>query len=130
MHLELLGTTRRVAQAKAEILGGIEPGGIGIIPTGEPLLEPFIPAGLDLRRGHGRSRAVFEIEGEHVELELPLSARHQAENTLAALTVYHALGLPLERAQEGAGEINLSRCSSGMLLVGMPMTVPSRLPAL
>ena len=123
VHLELLGTTRRVAQAKAEILGGIEPGGIGIIPTGEPLLEPFIPAGLDLRRfgaggssvlvsfdaGHGRSRAVFEIEGEHVELELPLSARHQAENTLAALTVYHALGLPLERAQEGAGEINLSR---------------------
>ena len=32
-----------------------------------------------------------------------------AENALAALTAYEALGLPLERAQEGAGAIALSR---------------------
>ena len=47
VHLELLGTIERVAQAKAEILLGLEPGGVGIVPAGEPLLEPFLPAGLN-----------------------------------------------------------------------------------
>lgn len=123
VHLELLGTVERVARAKAEVLRGLEPGGIGIVPAGEPLIEPYIPAGIDLHRfGPGgssflvsfeptdeTSRAVFEIEGERVELELALSARHQAENTLAALVAYRALGLPLEGAQEGARTIRLSR---------------------
>jgi len=123
VHLELLGTVERVAQAKAEVLRGLEPGGVGIVPAGEPLLEPFIPEGIDLRRfglggssflvsfepGEEISHGVFEIDGERVELELPLSARHQAENTLAALVAYRALGLPLEGAQEGARTIRLSR---------------------
>jgi UDP-N-acetylmuramoyl-tripeptide--D-alanyl-D-alanine ligase len=119
VHLELLGTVERVAQAKAEVLRGLEPGGVGIVPAGEPLLEPFIPDGIDLRRfgpggssflisfepGEEISHGVFEIDGERVELELALSARHQAENTLAALVAYRALGLPLE----GARTIRLSR---------------------
>ena len=123
VHLELLGTIERVAQAKAEVLLGLGPNGIGIVPADEPLLEPFLPDGLDIRRfGPGGSsslvsfepaedlsRAVFEIEGERVELELALSARHQAQNTLAALVTYRALGLPLEGAQEGARTIRLSR---------------------
>lgn len=123
VHLELLGTVERVAQAKAEVLRGLEPGGVGIVPAGELLLEPFIPEGIALHRfGPGGSsslvsfepagevsRAVFEIEGERVELELALRARHQAENTLAALVAYYALGLPLEGAQEGARKIRLSR---------------------
>lgn len=123
VHLELLGTVERVAQAKAEVLRGLEPGGVGIVPADEPLLEPFIPAGIDLRRlgpggssslvafepGDETSDAVFEIEGERVELELALSARHQVQNMLAALVAYRALGLPLEGAQEGARMIRLSR---------------------
>jgi UDP-N-acetylmuramoyl-tripeptide--D-alanyl-D-alanine ligase len=123
VHLELLGTIERVAQAKTEVLLGLEPGGVGIVPAGEPLLEPFLPENVDLRRfGPGGSssvvsfepngetaRAVFAIEGERVELELALSARHQALNTLAALVVYRELGLPLEGAQEGARTIRLSR---------------------
>jgi UDP-N-acetylmuramoyl-tripeptide--D-alanyl-D-alanine ligase len=123
VHLELLGTIERVAQAKAEVLLGLEPGGVGIVPAGEPLLEPFLPESVDLRRfGPGGSssvvsfepdgemaRAIFEIEGEQVELELATRARHQALNTLAALVVYRELGLPLAGAQEGARTIRLSR---------------------
>ena len=40
--------------------------------------------------------------GEPVSLELPFRERHQAENALVALAVYAALGLPLDRAREGA----------------------------
>jgi UDP-N-acetylmuramoyl-tripeptide--D-alanyl-D-alanine ligase len=43
-----------------------------------------------------------------VELALPFDQRHMAENVLAALTAYRALGLPLERVQEGASAIRLS----------------------
>src|SRR5205085_9446165 len=32
VHLELVGTVERVAQAKAEILHGLEPGGVGVAP--------------------------------------------------------------------------------------------------
>jgi UDP-N-acetylmuramoyl-tripeptide--D-alanyl-D-alanine ligase len=51
----------------------------------------------------------FRLEsGRELALELPFASRHMAENTLAALTAYDALGLPLERAQEGASQIVLS----------------------
>ncbi|MGD0165865.1 MAG: UDP-N-acetylmuramoyl-tripeptide--D-alanyl-D-alanine ligase [Gaiellaceae bacterium] len=123
VHLELLGTVERVAQAKAEVLSGLERNGVGIIPADEPLLEPFLPDEVEIRRfgaggssslvsfepGEEVSRAVFEIEGERIDLELPLNARHQALNALAALVAYRELDLPLDRAQEGARTIRLSR---------------------
>jgi len=44
-----------------------------------------------------------------VRLALPFAQRHLAGNVLAALTAYDALGLPLDRAAEGAAAIRLSR---------------------
>ncbi|HEX2505224.1 MAG TPA: Mur ligase family protein, partial [Gaiellaceae bacterium] len=41
VHLELLGTVERVAQAKAEVIGALPPGGTAVVPAGEPLLEPY-----------------------------------------------------------------------------------------
>ncbi|MCZ7587588.1 MAG: hypothetical protein M5U27_01720 [Gaiella sp.] len=43
-----------------------------------------------------------------MKLELPFTQRHLAGNLVAALTAYDALGLPLERAREGARGISLS----------------------
>jgi UDP-N-acetylmuramoyl-tripeptide--D-alanyl-D-alanine ligase len=51
----------------------------------------------------------FAVGDRAVELVLPFDQRHLAENVLAALTMYDALGLPLERAHEGAAGIRLSR---------------------
>lgn len=131
VHLELLGTIERVAQAKAEVVSCLEPGGMAVVPADEPLLEPFLPEGVELHlfaAGPARvgcaagassllsfepisegSRVIYDIEGERVELELPLRARHQALNALAALVAYRLLGLPLEGAQEGARTVRLSR---------------------
>ena len=57
----------------------------------------------------GRTRWRFRVGEHELGLELPFTQRHLAENVLAALTAYDALGLPLDRAGEGAARISLSR---------------------
>ncbi len=114
VHLELVGSVEGVARAKTEVVACLPPGGIAIAPLSR-LLDPFLarddvdvrrfdPAAVELAGGRGR----FEVRGTLVELELPFTARHQAENTLAALYAYDALGLPLARAQEGVAAIVFS----------------------
>jgi UDP-N-acetylmuramyl pentapeptide synthase len=48
VHVELLGSLQAIADAKAELLHGLKPGGTAIIPADEPLLAPHRPAGVDL----------------------------------------------------------------------------------
>ncbi|HLG09239.1 MAG TPA: UDP-N-acetylmuramoyl-tripeptide--D-alanyl-D-alanine ligase [Gaiellaceae bacterium] len=114
-HLELLGSVERVAQANAEAIAALPAGGTAVVPVHCPALEPqlrrddltlrrFGPADVDLADGHGS----FRLGGEVVELELPFTQRHHALNALAALHAYAALGLPLDRAAEGAAGIRLS----------------------
>jgi UDP-N-acetylmuramoyl-tripeptide--D-alanyl-D-alanine ligase len=114
-HLELLGTVDRVAEANAEAVAALPPGGSAIVPAGVPELEAhlvredvrvrrFDPRDVEFDSGHGR----FRVGGREVELDLPFTQRHQAVNTLAALHAYDALGLPLDRVHEGASSIELS----------------------
>lgn len=114
VHLELVGSVEGVARAKAEVVACLPPGGIAIAPL-SPLLDPYLaredvdvrrfdPAAVELAGGRGR----FDVRGTRVELELPFTARHQAENMLAALYAYEALGLPLARAHEGVAAISFS----------------------
>jgi UDP-N-acetylmuramoyl-tripeptide--D-alanyl-D-alanine ligase len=120
VHLELLGTVQNVARAKAEIVGALPPGGVAVVPHGEPLLDVLLGRrDVEIVRfGKGGDVVldrfeppllVADVGGTRVELEVPFRARHHARNTLAALAAYGALGLPLERAAEGAGEIAFSR---------------------
>ena len=119
-HLELLGSVEKVAEAKAEVVRSLPAGGTAVVPAGVRELEPFLDRGdVDVVRfGPGGDvrlerfqppLLVADLAGERVELDVPFTARHQATNTLAALAAYRALGLPLERVQEGAREIALSR---------------------
>jgi len=119
VHLELLGSVERVAEAKAELLGCLEPGGVGVIPA-DPLLAPHVPEGLDVRTfgAGGESRVTgfavdgslahvaFDLRGRTVEADFTFTARHQAENALAALLAVDALGLPMPEAPV---EVQLSR---------------------
>jgi UDP-N-acetylmuramoyl-tripeptide--D-alanyl-D-alanine ligase len=123
VHLELLGTVERVAQAKAEVLTSLPPGGAAVVPAGERLLEPYLrddvrtyrfgPGGdvtLAAYRPHAGG-AVVEADafGERVELEFSFGSRHNAQNVLAALAAYQALGFPLSEAHRGAPDARLSR---------------------
>jgi UDP-N-acetylmuramoyl-tripeptide--D-alanyl-D-alanine ligase len=114
-HLELLGSVERVAEANAEAIAALPPGGTAVVPARNPHLEPhlardgivvrrFDAADAELDDGRGR----FRLDGRVLELDLPFTQRHHATNVLAALHAYAALGLPLDRADEGAREIRLS----------------------
>jgi UDP-N-acetylmuramoyl-tripeptide--D-alanyl-D-alanine ligase len=113
-HLELVGTIAAVARANAEAIEALPDRGIAVVPADEPLLDPHLRDGLDVRRfdrttvDRDGKRWTFRVNDQDVSLELPFTQRHLAENVLAALTAYHALGLPLERAHEGAAGIRLS----------------------
>jgi UDP-N-acetylmuramoyl-tripeptide--D-alanyl-D-alanine ligase len=117
VHLELLGTVEKVAEAKAEVVAALPEEGTAIVPE-EPLLEPFLgrddieihrfgPENVEsFKRVEGGSRVVFRLEGERLELEFPFTARHQAQNAVAALLAVQALGLPLPA---GRVDVELSR---------------------
>ncbi len=124
VHLELLGTVERVAQAKAELIEGLPEGGTAVVPAGEAYLEPYLGReGLRVFRfgdggdvslsyfaaREGSARIRVEAFGRPLTLELSFSSRYNATNALAALAAYHALGLPLGKAQKGARHVQLSR---------------------
>jgi UDP-N-acetylmuramoyl-tripeptide--D-alanyl-D-alanine ligase len=119
VHLEFVGTVENVARAKAEVVESLSSDGVAIVPSAAPELDPFLRADVELRRfGRGGDVTlerfdppllVADVRGTLVELDVPFTQRVQAHNTLAALAAYDALGLPLDRAHEGAREIAFSR---------------------
>ena len=59
-HLELVGTVERVAEANAEAIAALPPGGIAVVPADAPELEPHLGrTDIEIRRfdrAHGRGR--------------------------------------------------------------------------
>ena len=117
VHLEFVGDVAGVAKAKGELLEALPTGATAVVPAGVPELEPHLRPDLDVIRLGDDARVVSfdggrleaDVLDERVELEVPLRAAHQADNALVALAIYAALGLPLDRAGDGAREIQLSR---------------------
>jgi UDP-N-acetylmuramoyl-tripeptide--D-alanyl-D-alanine ligase len=97
VHLEQLGSLENIACAKAELLDELPPGAIAVLPEDAPVLEPFVPDGLDVRR-FGEPEAEVRNGRLHVrwhgrEVVFGFAARHQATNAAAALTAAGALGV-------------------------------------
>jgi UDP-N-acetylmuramoyl-tripeptide--D-alanyl-D-alanine ligase len=124
VHLELLGTVERVAQAKAELIESLPPGGTAVVPAGESYLEPYLDRddievarfgdGGDVSLSYfaargGSARIRVEAFGRPLTLEFSFGSRYNAKNALAAIAAYHALGLPLGKLQKGARHVQLSR---------------------
>ena len=124
VHLELLGTVERVAQAKAELIGSLPSGGTAVVPAGETYLEPYLNRddidivrfgdGGDVRLSYfaakdGSARIRVEAFGRPLTLEFSFGSRYNATNALAAIAAYNALGLPLGKLQKGARHVQLSR---------------------
>jgi UDP-N-acetylmuramoyl-tripeptide--D-alanyl-D-alanine ligase len=117
VHLEFVESVEGVARAKAELLEALPRRAKAVIPAAARELDPHLRSDLDVvrvgedvrLRSLEDGRLTAEIAGQAVELEVPFRAPHQAENTLTALATYWAIGLPLDRVQDGAAQIELSR---------------------
>jgi UDP-N-acetylmuramoyl-tripeptide--D-alanyl-D-alanine ligase len=127
VHIEKLETLARIAEAKGEIVHALPSGGTAIVPAGAADLQPhlgrddieLVRVGEDgdvrLRRYEPlgeRARIDVDVAGTFVMLQVEFNIRHQVHNVMTAVAAYHALGLPLDRIQEGASEIEFSlwRC--------------------
>jgi UDP-N-acetylmuramoyl-tripeptide--D-alanyl-D-alanine ligase len=94
VHLELLGTVEAIARTKAELLAHVR---VAIVPYDEPLLEPHLPAGVDIVR-FGDDESVLDA------LELPFTSAHMRRNAQAAVAAARAVGVE----PSGAVDLELS----------------------
>ena len=134
VHLEFFPSVEAIADAKAEIFSGLEPGGVAILNRDNPYFERLDAAArrsaaglvstfgaheaadarlLDFTPAADHSNIRAKIAGREIAFRLGAPGRHLAENALAVLLAAHALGVDLEeaasalvffQAQQGRGE--------------------------
>ena len=139
VHLEQMGSLEGVAKAKAELLEGMRDGGTAIVPSDEPLLEPYLREALDVVTFGPGGDVTFEgsslrggtvpdapperhailARGERVELELPFESQHNLRNTLAAVAAARAVGV----RPGGRVEVRFSALRGERVALGRGATV-------
>lgn len=123
-HLEYFGTLEAIADAKAEIFEGIEPGGTAILPFDNPqfarlkaraeacgvanVLTFGKREGADARIvsacAAGEKQVVTaDIRGARIEFALGAHGEHNAGNALAVLLAAQASGIALAEAAKSLG---------------------------
>jgi UDP-N-acetylmuramoyl-tripeptide--D-alanyl-D-alanine ligase len=127
-HLEYFGTLEAIADAKAEIFEGIEPGGTAVLPRDNPQYERLLTRAkacdvanirsfgsardadarlVSIRSERERQIVSADLAGEKIEFTIGALGSHIASNALAVLLVAKALGVGAAKAAAA-----LSRFSS------------------
>ncbi len=137
VHLELLHTLDRVAQAKAEVLLGLRPGGMGVVPADCGALEPYLSScpcqlvrfGVDQAcggKGSGRDvvadvsgrlesspdcrwRLALRWPGGETVISTECMPMHAVENAVAAVAACFAAGLPVAECARGLTDAVMSQ---------------------
>jgi len=126
-HLEYYDSIENIADAKAKIFEGLEPGGYAVLNRDDPLfgrltrraLEAGVERvtsfgedpGADARllevtaRGQGQSWVRASVHGRSVEYELGATGSHNVHNSLAVLAAVHALGAEVDAAAAALGGV-------------------------
>jgi UDP-N-acetylmuramoyl-tripeptide--D-alanyl-D-alanine ligase len=117
VHLEHFGSVEEIADAKAEILSGIEPGGTAILNRDNPHFERLRAAaaqrdckvvcfgehsaadarlvGVDHGHFAGGTIVIATVGGQHLDYHLGAIGHHFALNSLAVVAALQAVGAPL-----------------------------------
>ncbi len=123
VHIEHLGSLEAIADAKAEIFLGLEPGGAAVLNRGAPQFERLDQAAralgasvrtfgadeecdarlLEVVETETGSRVEARILGRRLRFDIGAPGAHMAENALGALLAAHELGADIERLRRGAG---------------------------
>jgi UDP-N-acetylmuramoyl-tripeptide--D-alanyl-D-alanine ligase len=126
VHLELLGSLENIAQAKAELIRGLRPGGIGVVPLvceplesclfgveqrivrfaaggGLPCANECADVGGSAEPEEGDDVQTLRVRwpGGEARLEIDPIPRHTLQNVVAAAAACYAAGLPLELCLPG-----------------------------
>jgi UDP-N-acetylmuramoyl-tripeptide--D-alanyl-D-alanine ligase len=132
VHLELLGTLEAIVEAKAEILLGLGPRGIAVIPEDADALDPHVhdlqrtisfgPGGevfaREARVEDGSTVATVATPHGTAEFRFPFTEAHNLANALAAVAIGVALdAAPAEMAKRAPG-ITFSRLRGEVLEAG------------
>jgi len=128
-HLELLGTIEAIAAAKAELVAGLGPGAVAVLPADEPLLDPHRRG--DIRQvtfGEGGDVSLLAAaEGEvlirdgteRIELRPSFSQAHNISNLVAAVAAARAAGFRVG----GAVDVGFSAMRGERLELPGPVVV-------
>lgn len=115
-HIEFLGSRQGIAQAKLEILAGMQQGGVLVYPGNEPLIDQalekaptaitcyrfgFDPAddfyAYDIHEEYNKTYFRTSIDG-NVLSSIPIIGSYNVSNALIALTFAQFLQVPIEQA--------------------------------
>ncbi|MGK2931710.1 MAG: UDP-N-acetylmuramoyl-tripeptide--D-alanyl-D-alanine ligase, partial [Solirubrobacterales bacterium] len=123
VHVELLGSIEAVAAAKAELIGGLKPGGALVVPVDAGPLEPhlgelpnlvrFGPGGnvQTIHAAPGGSGMLVTIgtDAGREDFDFPFTEGHNLTNALAAVAAGLATGASLGELSSRAGLIEFSK---------------------
>ena len=144
VHLELLGTLENVAQAKAELVGGVRKGGVAVVPAACEVLEPLLHgcdcrlvryAATETESGAGitgaevtgwlesdshRGGQILRLRWPDEEIRVAVShlPKHTLENAVAALAACYASGLPIDECARGVAEAEASEGRGRIIELG------------
>ena len=136
VHIEHFGSLEAIADAKAEIFSGLEPGGAAVLnrdapqfdrltATADRVLSFGASPGGDARliacEPHGEgSRISAEIAGERIDFTLGGPGRHMAENVVGVLLALHALGAPLRACAQALAAFAPAKGRGERFTLGSP----------
>jgi UDP-N-acetylmuramoyl-tripeptide--D-alanyl-D-alanine ligase len=135
VHLEFFPSLDAIADAKAEILEGLRPGGTAVLNADDPRVRrigerhsgPKLWFGLDRRLDvsaeHWRASALgmrfdLRLAGRTHEVSLPLAGPHFVLNFLAAAAAAHSLGIAPEAIAAAAPSLRPARHRGELLQLG------------
>jgi UDP-N-acetylmuramoyl-tripeptide--D-alanyl-D-alanine ligase len=129
VHLGLVGTVERVAEAKAELIAELPNGGTCVVPAAEEALRPHLRSdirvltfaaepsvegaaadvrALQIERHEDGMRVRIAAGAEQDTIDFGFTQAHNLANALAAIGAGHALGHSLEEMAGGASKISFS----------------------
>jgi len=147
VHIEFFKSVAEIADAKAEIMDGMEPGGTVVLPRDNPHFDRLVdhatrrgisrvlsfggdPAAdarlIDCRVSATGSRVTAEVMGQRLSYALGLPGLHQAKNSLAVLAAVAAFGFDLTAAAAALGGLTALKgrgAREQLMLASGPITL-------
>jgi len=147
VHLEFFASVEAIAEAKAEILEGLRPGGAAVLNGDDPRVRAIggrfggrvvwfgrdprfdVSAGNERAEegpGSGPSsgqRFSLRVAGRTVDVALPLLGPHFVENFLAAAAAAHVLGMEAGAMAEAAASLRPARHRGEVVRLGEAVTL-------